>query len=355
MSEFSLEEVKKIQRDKPQTDVETYLEKNSHLFDEVSEVYVAAQSVDAEDELKTGEPRWLIEKNVESKSGGYGKVMKAYDKKLSRFNAIKILHQETASKKNALAEARVLAELDHPNILKVDAIVEVKGGIGIVTEWIGPEKGLSLSDYMKLDEHRRQELRNQNEFAPPLTPSLFFQVAQELCDASDFAAQHGRAHFDMKPANVMLTKDGIKIIDFGTALGVDQSSSGTPNFMPPERHFSFVKPDEGGESVRSETKVIDEITRGEVFSVAATLASFLLGEPIFSSSTRALELVKDYDSFYEKKISPQISQALMKLGYANDRINSVQAVFKKAFHPNPAGRYKDSNSFYTDLSSLIAE
>ena len=145
-------------------------------------------------------------------AGGMGQVFRARDTRLQRFVAIKILHDtavlDPARQRRFAQEAAAASALNHPNILTVYD-VGADGGIPyLVSELI---EGESLRTEM---DRGRVPLKRVVELA--------HQVAEGL------AAAHGAGivHRDMKPENVMVTRDGhVKIVDFGLAKTVDGESS----------------------------------------------------------------------------------------------------------------------------------
>lgn len=154
-------------------------------------------------------------------SGGMGEVYRAYDEKLARPVAIKLIHVHRVSL-HALQrfrrEARIVASLAHPNIVQIYHVEQFEGDDCIVMELI---EGRSLA----------QRLRHG-----PLEAASSIALARQL--ARGLAAAHGRhiIHRDLKPANVMLTEDGtVKILDFGLARpdpeGSDSSIDSTPDNM----------------------------------------------------------------------------------------------------------------------------
>jgi Tol biopolymer transport system component/serine/threonine protein kinase len=174
-------------------------------------------------------------------SGGMGMVMKAHDPELDRTVAIKLVLPEDLSGTSfsfsnkrqtlidaLLEEARIVARLDHPNILTVfDAQkAEVDGQIlpYIVMQYAS---GGTLA----------QLLHTQDKLSPEEAAPLLRQI----CDALDYAHQKDVIHLDLKPANILFDeRDNPLVADFGLArLMIDKSSTdamgGTPQYISPEQ------------------------------------------------------------------------------------------------------------------------
>ena len=109
-------------------------------------------------------------------------------------------------------EAQVLVELDrHPHLLEASFVQEIAGRLYIATEWVAPNaEGLnSLEEYL---QHR----------APDFAQSLRWAI--ECCYGMEYAYSKGlRCHRDLKPGNILITKDRtVKIADFGMAGALEQ-------------------------------------------------------------------------------------------------------------------------------------
>ena len=173
-------------------------------------------------------------------AGGMGIVFKAWDTRLERDVAIKILHPEPGADDThchrLLAEGRAASALNHPNVLRVyDAAVE-GSSIYLVSEWL---EGNSL----------RSELQRG-----PLPVKRLLDLAVQIAEGLAAAHAMGIAHRDIKPENVMLARDGsARIVDFGLArhersiissdqqvthtatVSLDGGLCGTPAYMSPEQ------------------------------------------------------------------------------------------------------------------------
>src|SRR5215831_604335 len=164
--------------------------------------------------------------------GGMGFVFKARQPKLERFVALKILPQslacDPAFAERFAREGRVLARLNHPNIVTVHDFGQANGFFYLLMEFVD---GVNL----------RQAMR-----AGKFTPAQALTVVPKICEALQFAHNEGVMHRDIKPENILLDAKGrVKIADFGIAKLLGESAAkghltdsggtlGTPHYMAPE-------------------------------------------------------------------------------------------------------------------------
>ncbi len=136
-------------------------------------------------------------------AGGMGEVYKAKDTRLDRIVAVKILPAHLAaqpeSRQRFEREARAISQLNHPHIC--------------VLHDIGCDNGI---DFLVLEYLEGQTLAVRLQAGPlPLPEALRFAI--QIADALDKAHRQGVTHRDLKPGNIMLTKSGAKLLDFGLA------------------------------------------------------------------------------------------------------------------------------------------
>ena len=162
--------------------------------------------------------------------GGMATVYRAYDQTLAREVAVKRLHPHLAKVAEHRArferEARAVARLDHPGIVKI-------------YDFSSPE---SDDAFIVMELIDGQSLAALLERAGPLPPELAAVLIAETLDALELAHQHQIIHRDIKPENVMVRQDAsVVILDFGLANLLDQARItrtgallGSPAFMAPE-------------------------------------------------------------------------------------------------------------------------
>lgn len=173
---------------------------------------------------------------IESKlgDGGMGEVYYARHNKVDREVAIKILHshlfQNESIHNRFKNEANALIKLNHPNIVKIYDYVEQDNMACLIMEYIN---GYTLDTYI-------------TKYSGPLSSERAVSVMCGILDAVQYAHDNNILHRDIKPGNIMITKDGtrVRIMDFGIAKLTDSKNFktthagtqlGTPFYMSPEQ------------------------------------------------------------------------------------------------------------------------
>jgi tRNA A-37 threonylcarbamoyl transferase component Bud32 len=192
--------------------------------------------------------------------GGMGVVYKARQKSLNRLVALKLLAPERAGDaKFAIRfarEAQALATLSHPHIVTIHDFGQAGGFYFLLMEFID---GVNLRQAMK---------------AGRFTPDQALAIVPPVCEALQYAHEHGIVHRDIKPENLLLDKTGrVKIADFGIAKIIDldeaveapredsrTTMAGTPAYAAPEQ--------QGGQADH----------RADIYSLGVVLYELLTGE-----------------------------------------------------------------------------
>jgi serine/threonine protein kinase len=165
--------------------------------------------------------------------GGMGVVYRARQPQLNRLVALKLLApgkaQEASFTERFAREAQALARLSHQHIVTIYDFGQVDGLYYLLMEYVD---GTSL----------RQLLQSHQ-----ITPEQALAIVPRICDALQYAHDHGIVHRDIKPENILLDRQGqVKIADFGIAkmrdngrpqpaLTLDKQVIGTPHYMAPEQ------------------------------------------------------------------------------------------------------------------------
>lgn len=193
-------------------------------------------------------------------NGGMGSVYRAVQESLGREVALKIISPALAAEPTFAArferEARSLARLSHPNIVTIhDSGTTPDGRMFLAMEWVqGRDLATRLKEQGTLD------------------PAEALGLIRQLCEALHAAHELGIIHRDVKPSNILLTRDGqVKLADFGIALPVGAStialtltgtSLGTPDYLAPEAFSPGFQPD----------------ARSDIFSAGVTFYQSLTGK-----------------------------------------------------------------------------
>ncbi len=201
--------------------------------------------------------------------GGMSQVFLAEDLALDRQVALKILHQELSRDRALMAlferEAKLTASISHPNVVKVYTVGSDAGYFYIAME---------LVDNVSLDER----IVEQGMLPEREALDLLHDVASGLAAAN----QGGLIHRDIKPGNILLTREGTgKLVDFGLAVqqgGEDEVEDlwATPFYVPPEK---------------LDGKTDD--FRGDIYSLGATFFHALAGRPPFEANTASLDELRE--------------------------------------------------------------
>src|SRR5216684_6964837 len=207
--------------------------------------------------------------------GGMGEVYRARDTRLERTVAIKVLPEHLSSnpdsKQRFEREARAISSLNHPHICALYDIGAQDGVDFLVMEYLD---GQTLADRLQ-------------KGALPIEQVL--KIGMEIADALDKAHRQGITHRDLKPGNIMLTKAGAKLMDFGLAKPAEaafiaSASVGTPtlsNRLTVEGTivgtFQYMAPEQ------LEGKDAD--ARSDIFAFGALLYEMVTGKPAFSGKT----------------------------------------------------------------------
>src|SRR3990172_5594133 len=188
--------------------------------------------------------------------GGMGEVYRAFDTKLERDVALKLLPEAFARDPERVTrfkrEAKLLASLNHPNIAAIYDLEESGGRHFLVMEMV---EGETLAGLLNQSPERERGVPSAGPSPVPLEESL--DIAKQICEALEHAHEKTVIHRDLKPANVKVTPEGmVKVLDFGLAKAfapegqqpLDSNAStlstlptkdgrilGTPAYMSPEQ------------------------------------------------------------------------------------------------------------------------
>lgn len=251
--------------------------------------------------------------------GGMGVVYKAYDSKLERNVAIKVLSEKVLENSRAIdrfkKEAKHHAQLIHTNIVTVYGFIEEENLLGIVMEYVdGESLDKTIYRYGKLQ----------------LSDS--FYIIKQVLNGLGYAHSKGYVHRDIKPSNVIVNSEGIaKIMDFGISVSVEDESSkktgvkvGTSYYMSPEQ-------------VRG--RKVDN--KSDIYCTGTTFYEMLTGEPPF--------YYKDEDEVMRAHIETDpvpVSKKIQGIPSLIDKLIS------KSMAKNPEERFISCEDFYHNVDQV---
>ena len=251
--------------------------------------------------------------------GGMGVVYEAFDRSLERRVAVKKMRDEIrldpADRQRFVREARMVAQLHHPNIVDIYAIVEDGPELYLVFEYV---EGLTLYDALKS--------------SGPMDLAKARRVLKEMSAAVEHAHEKGVIHRDIKPSNVMLTPDGrVKVMDFGVArqakdamakLSMTNTVVGTPPYMAPEQEQGTVR------------------RESDVYALAVCFYEMLTGNLPFSGGGAAMLLNK----LNGKHVPPSHRNSSFP--------PALDAVIARALSPDPDKRYRTPAELASAVDAL---
>jgi eukaryotic-like serine/threonine-protein kinase len=157
-------------------------------------------------------------------SGGFGTVYLAEDTWIDKKVALKVPHRQNLDFGELLREPRLLAALNHPNIVSILTAEKQANVFFIVMEFVAGE---TLESIITREG--------------PLDVSRALDYTCQICNAVDHAHRHGVLHRDLRPSNMLVTESGLlKVTDFGTSRFLEIAAHGTtvigsPPYMAPEQ------------------------------------------------------------------------------------------------------------------------
>jgi len=262
--------------------------------------------------------------------GGMGEVFKAIHETLDRVVALKVIHPELLSNADIIErfykEAKIQAQMTHPNIVTVFDFLEVENSYFLVMEYI---EGESIGKVIK-----RQG---------PLEINFSLNIFKQILSGIAHAHSKGVIHRDIKPNNFILTNREVKITDFGIAHIVSDSAHtvagtvlGTPKYMSPEQIL--------GEKIDH---------RSDVYSLGVSFYEILAGKVPFGSNTNS-----DYEI---KKGHVELTPTSI-IEIRPDVSKELEYAIAKSMAKKPEARFQSADDFLsalkigvsTDLSVNVA-
>jgi Tol biopolymer transport system component len=260
-------------------------------------------------------------------AGGMGEVYRARDARLGRDVAIKVLPSHLSSDPDLKArferEAKAISALSHPHICHLYDIGSQDGTDFLVMELL---EGETLADRLPKG---------------PLPLKLALQYGLEIAEALEKAHAHGIVHRDLKPGNIMLTKSGAKLLDFGLAKaahGVATLASGSMATMSKPLTvegtimgtFQYMAP----EQVQGR----EADARSDLFALGAVLYEMITGRRAFAGKSQ----ISVMSAILEKEPEPVSSvQPMASL--------ALDHVIQRALAKDPNDRWHTARDFIQEL------
>ncbi|PRX47785.1 serine/threonine-protein kinase [Prauserella shujinwangii] len=259
--------------------------------------------------------------------GGMSEVHHGHDVRLGREVAVKILRADLARdpqfQERFRREAQNAAALNHPAIVAVYDTGEANTEYGplpyIVMEFV---EGRTLRDIVKTEG--------------PMSQKRAMEVMADVCAALDFSHRHGIVHRDVKPANIMITRNGaVKVMDFGIARAVHDGQAAMTQTAAVIGTAQYLSPEQArGEQVDA---------RSDVYAAGCVLYELVTGEPPFTGDSPvavAYQHVRE-DPRPPSAVNPAVSPEL-------------DAVVLKALAKGAPNRYQSAAEMRSDLVRTLS-
>lgn len=253
-------------------------------------------------------------------TGGMADVYKGRDHKLNRYVALKVLKREFREDKLFVkkfqSEAQAAAGLMHPNIVNVYDVGEDRGLYFMVMELV---EGITLKEYIQ------KKVR--------LTPKEVISITLQVCAGIEAAHNNGIIHRDIKPQNIMISKEGkVKVTDFGIAKATTSNTIST-NAMG-SVHYTSPEQARGGFSD----------IRSDIYSLGITMFEMITGELPFDGETTVSIAIKHLQ---EDIAAP--SELVPDIPY------SLERIILKCTQKSSDRRYQNMGELISDLKRSLVD
>ena len=266
--------------------------------------------------------------------GGMGEVYRAVDTRLARTVAIKLLPEHFAAdeerRQRLEREARIVSSLDHTNICALYDVGHESGRDFLVMQYL---EGETLADRLTKG---------------PLSVDRALAAAIDIAAALAAAHKAGIVHRDLKPANVMVTKSGVKVLDFGLARLTPTGSAAVSDSVTVSAASGRYPVTEEGVVVGTVPYMAPEQVEGkatdartDIFALGAVLFEMLTGRRAFDSGSpvRTMTAILDEDP-------PAVSSLRTEVPVAIDR------VVRKCLAKEPEARWQSARDLADELTWL---
>ena len=253
-------------------------------------------------------------------TGGMADVYKGRDHKLNRYVALKVLKREFREDelfvKKFQSEAQAAAGLMHPNIVNVYDVGEDRGLNYMVMELV---EGITLKEYIE----RKGRLSHKETIS----------IAIQMCSGIGAAHASGIIHRDIKPQNIIISKDGkVKVTDFGIAKAITSNTVSTDAMG--SVHYTSPEQARGGFSDQ----------RSDIYSIGITLFEMVTGQVPFDGETTVEVAMKHL----QQEITPP-SELVPDIPY------SLECIIMKCTQKLPNKRYMSCEELLQDLKHSLVD
>ncbi|MGQ9863405.1 MAG: serine/threonine protein kinase [Bacteroidia bacterium] len=262
--------------------------------------------------------------------GGMGVVYYGVHEEIDRKAAIKVINPELLTnpsiRERFLREARILAQLDHPNIVRLYEFI-ARDNLFLIMEYV---------DGIPLDKYIHTYLRG------PIPLRQALEIFRQVLSAFSYAHKRGVIHRDIKPSNILLRSDGVpKVLDFGIARILDPQKGdpsltrtgttlGTMMYMSPEQ-LKAKSPEE-----------IDH--RSDIYSLGIVLYEMVTGKELYD---------RQKHSEFEILVKIASEPPPNPLEANPDLPAKLQPILLKAMAKSPNERYESCEAFMADIEKLL--
>ena len=249
--------------------------------------------------------------------GGMGIVYNAYQKKLDRYVAVKVLKRDQSDRQEIIKEARLMGKLSHPNIPPVHFL----NLTGTARPEVVMKKlhGRTLQEWLEGRAAHGQKLREA------------LKIMVQVCHAIEFAHNQGVLHRDIKTANIMLGGfNEVYLMDWGIAIEIEELETaregvvGTTTYMATEMVLGDPK---------------EQSTLTDIYLLGALLHTIITGTPRHNEVSLPLCLLTAYDS--------------LPIQYSEEIPKELANLCNRACHKDPQFRPNSAKAFREELEGFL--
>lgn len=254
-------------------------------------------------------------------SGGMADVYKGKDHKLNRYVAVKVLKSDYRTDEvfiqKFLSEAQAAAGLMHPNVVNVYDVGQDRGLYFMVMELV---EGITLKDYIEKKEQ--------------LSAKESISISIQMVTGIQAAHNHHIIHRDIKPQNIIISKDGkVKVTDFGIARATTSTNTISTNVMG-SVHYTSPEHARGG--------IVDE--KSDIYSAGITMYEMVTGHVPFDGDSTVSVAIKHL----QEEIPSPVKEV-------PDIPYSLECIILKCTQKNAERRYQNCEELIQDLKRSLVD